>query len=141
MYKHGLAGKRFAFIWHGMKARCTNKKNPKYKIYGEKGVRVEWRSLIEFKKDMFNSYSEHCLTHGEKNTQIDRMNSEGNYSKTNCRWATIREQNHNRRGIKLYRFEGENRTLFEISLMKGLSKNALYERVKKGWSISKVLNT
>lgn len=95
--KHGMHGTRFYFIYHGIKKRCNNKQANNYHNYGGRGIKCEWLSFNEFKKDMYRSYVAHSKKHGEKNTTIDRINNNGNYNKLNCRWATQSVQNRNTR--------------------------------------------
>lgn len=90
---------RFNYIFLGMKRRCTDIKSSNYKYYGERGIKVEWKSYQEFKDDMYKSYKEHAKLFGEKQTTIDRIDVNGNYCKKNCRWATWKEQSGNKRVI------------------------------------------
>lgn len=87
-YKHGESDTRLHNIWRGMKGRCTNPKAQNYKYYGGKGIKVcpKWEKYITFRNwANANGY--------KKELVIDRINSNGNYEPTNCRWVT-KSQNY-----------------------------------------------
>ena len=95
---HGMRHTRINRIWIGMKQRCINSNNSKYKNYGAKGIEVcdEWMFFENFRDDMHESYLKHVEQFGEKQTTIDRKNNNLGYFKENCQWATYSEQNNNR---------------------------------------------
>lgn len=100
-YKHRMANTRFYKIWKGIFNRCSNPNNYSAKYYGGKGIKCLWSNFAEFKKDMYQDYLNHVEKFGEKQTTIDRANSNGHYCKENCRWATWEEQSTNRRKKRL----------------------------------------
>jgi hypothetical protein len=90
---HGMSGKRLYRIWHDMKNRCEYAKDKKFSYYGGRGIKVcnEWSSD-------FKTFMEWSLENGYKeNLTIDRINNDGNYEPSNCRWITMKEQCTNRR--------------------------------------------
>lgn len=87
---------RMQRIFSAMKARCKTQPN-----YAGKGIKVEWETFEDFFNDMGKSYLSHAKKHGERNTTIDRIDSDGHYSKQNCRWATYAVQARNMGGIPL----------------------------------------
>lgn len=88
-------------IYHGMKQRCYNNKNPRFGHYGGKGVRIcdEWlASYDEFMRwSLAHGYKEGC------GLSIDRINSDGDYCPENCQWITVSENsaksNHGRQQV------------------------------------------
>lgn len=135
--KHNMSNTRFYRTFKSIKQRCTNPHTSKYHIYGGKGVRCLWKSFEEFREDMYESYGKHVENFGEKETTIDRIDSEGNYSKKNCRWATNLEQARNTKTNTKIFFNGETLCLGDWSDKLGINKKTLSNRLYKGWSTEK----
>ena len=124
--------KRFYNIYSKMKSRCNNLNETCYKLYGGRGIKCEWNSYEEFKKDMYESYCEHLKKYGEKNTTLDRIDVDGNYCKENCRWATLEEQaNNTRLTNKVIMKDGSIKSLKEISKIYNIKMSTLYQRYYK----------
>lgn len=79
---HGMTDTPVYYVWQAMRARCSNPKNPKYHIYGGKGITVcdEWQTFEGFWKDMEDGYV--------KGLTIDRKESNKGYNKENCQWLS-----------------------------------------------------
>jgi hypothetical protein len=98
-YKGKITRDKEYSIWSAMKDRCYNPNNPRYKDWGGRGIKVcdRWRnSYINFITDLGTRL---------ENTSLDRINIDGNYEPTNCRWATPAEQAKNRRTSLYYKVD------------------------------------
>ena len=131
---HGLRHTRLYNIWSGLKARCNRKSNPDYKLYGARGIRVcdEWNDFIAFYVwAMSNGYGE-TLT-------IDRIDTDGDYCPSNCRWVNWKVQANNKRNNHVITFRGKQATLQQWVDTVGIKANTLLYRLRRGWSVERAL--
>lgn len=129
---------RFSFWtkYKGIKRRCLNLQRKDYKYYGGRGIKILWKSFDEFKIDMFNSYLKHVKKYGlNRGTSLERINNNGNYSKENCRWATMDEQCKNKRNNKLLIYNGETKLMIDWCKKLKLNYPMITYRILQKWPI------
>jgi hypothetical protein len=122
--------------WCRMLQRCNNPNNASYSDYGGRGIRVcpEWEASFE-------TFFAHVGPRPSPEHSLDRWpNADGNYEPGNVRWATPREQQNNKRNNRLITINGEMRTLSEWVRISGVSRQALYRRIKEGWPPEQLLS-
>lgn len=116
--------------WQAMRQRCFNPNKASYVYYGARGITVceRWGGrggFSRFLADMGQKPDPSC--------SIDRIDLEGNYEPSNCRWATPKEQANRRRNNQTLTISGETRTLAEWASIAGLVYQTLRDRVRAGW--------
>ena len=135
---HKMSNTKFYKMYHKMLSRCYRESDTKYRIYGARGITVcdRWKdSFLAFKEDMYESYLDHCEKFGEKNTSIDRIDVNGNYEPSNCKWATNIEQANNKRNNHYITIDNETHTMKEWSKISGIQYSTIQKRIYKyGWN-------
>jgi hypothetical protein len=129
---HGLTRTDTYTIWARMMQRCRDKNDAKYPQYGGRGITVceEWQSFEGFVKDM-------GMRPG-KEFSIDRIDVNGNYEPSNCRWATNKQQANNKRNNRIITWKGETKTLSQWSEHLGIKYDILECRLNKhGWTVER----
>jgi len=132
--KHGMWQSPEYNIWIGMKSRCANPTDPVFHRYGGRGINVcdRWReSFAAFFADMGPRPS--------PDHSIDRIDNAKGYSPGNCRWATRKEQNRNRRDNRLLTFGGQTLCLAEWAEKTGIHYNTLHGRLSRGYTVEQAL--
>ena len=125
---HGLRGHPLYNVWRHMKERCYAKNDKEYCNYGGRGITVcdEWM-------DSFKAFYDWAIKFGyEKGLTIERNDVNGNYTPDNCRWATNKEQQRNRRNNRHVTINAETKTVSEWSEVSGVNSSAIYARLNRG---------
>jgi hypothetical protein len=130
---HGQSGKsskrtKAYSIWTNMKSRCSNDKLPIYKYYGGRGINYckSWEKFEVFLQDM-----------GEPlpNMTLERIDVNGNYEASNCKWATMMEQGKNKNNNMFLNIDGEKIHLMEASRRYPVKMQTIWARIKiSGWT-------
>lgn len=119
-------------VWEKMHARCHYKKHKNYKNYGGRGIKIceRWHTFKNFLADMGAR---------PKGLTIERIDTNGDYEPTNCRWATFAEQRRNQRRSIFVEYEGERLLLMDLCAKLGLSRGIVYGRLKSRWTLEDAL--
>lgn len=126
-------------VWAGMKARCFCKNHRLYKHYGGRGITVckEWLDYETFKEWAINNG---YTGDGDRRTcTIDRVDVNGNYEPSNCRWASVYEQLNNKRTNVKISYKGETKTLSQWAATLGINYSTMTNRYVRGWSVERML--
>lgn len=132
--KHNLAHHPIYQVWLSMMRRCNSIKCKSYHNYGGRGIKVcdRWNDVSNFIDDMYPTYI--------KGLDIDRINNDGNYESSNCRWITRKQNLNNTRHNRIIEFNGVQKTATEWSEFIDIPYQTLLDRLKT-WSVEKSLTT
>ena len=136
--KHGQTGTRLYQTYQHMKKRCYKPSQKEYHRYGGRGISIcdEWLG-----ENGFENFYNWAISNGyQENLTIDRINNDGNYEPSNCRWATHEEQMNNVSYNVRVTHNGETHTIAEWAKMLGLKQDTIQARLKYyGFSIEDAL--
>lgn len=128
MKTHRMSRSQEYRIWIGMRERCTNPNHMHFRCYGGRGIRVcdRWiHSFPSFFSDMGRRPSpEHSL---------DRIDADGDYEPSNCRWATHAQQAASRRNVRRISIGEVTLTMAGWSVALGGEKSLVGNRIRSGW--------
>lgn len=139
LFIHGASGNgkyrahRWYKAWSNMHDRCYNPNYEGYKHYGGRGISVceRWRNdPLRFLHDMGDP---------PRRMSLDRIDTNGDYSQNNCRWATAKQQCRNKRTNVMVTFRGKRVCLSEAAEMAGLRYSVVWQRCNHGWSVEHAL--
>ncbi len=138
-YKHGHSARSTGqtkeySTWAGIKQRTTNPNVQNAKYYLGRNIKMcnRWiNSFDNFLEDMGEAPS--------AKHSIDRIDNNGNYEPSNCRWVTHKEQMANTRATKWLEFDGKRHTQEEWGRITGLTGLTILKRLKRGWSVEDAL--
>ncbi len=132
--------KRLYGIYNGIKKRCYNENEPRYKDYGLRGITMcdEWLD----KESGFDKFVEWALSSGyEDGLTIDRVDVDGNYSPDNCAWISNSEQQRNKRQTLWVEYGGEKVRLIDLCERLEVSYDTVHDRIyKRGWPVDRAVS-
>lgn len=118
--------------WNQMMGRCYDPEHPKYPRYGARGIRVcdRWLCYRLFLEDV-----------GPRpdGMTLNRIDNDGDYTPENCEWATAQEQASNKSNNRKLTFNGRTLCVSQWAIEVGLSREALRNRLNRGWSVEDAL--
>ena len=118
--------RRLYCIWGKMRQRCLKPYCKAYKDYGGRGITIckEWEN--------FNNFRDWALSNGYRDDlTIDRIDNDGNYEPSNCRWATMLQQQNNKRNNRLLTYNGITMTFSDWARELGIENSTLYKRLER----------
>lgn len=120
--------------WQSMLERCGSHNNPKYRLYGKRGIAVceRWKHFPNFVEDLDGTFF--------PNATLERLDGNKGYEPDNCRWATYVEQNNNKRTNRSLSFAGHTMTIAQWARRIGASYVALQARLRCGWPVERALS-
>jgi hypothetical protein len=117
-----------------MRERCNNPNKDNYSYYGGRGITVapEWDSFWKFVEDMGPK--------PDPSYQLDRVDSNGSYCKSNCRWVSARDNQNNRPTYNVtVTYNGRTQSIAQWARECGLRYRTLYHRINRGWELERAL--
>ena len=140
--KHGECQTRLYRVWASVKRRCDNPKTNSFSNYGGRGIKVcdEWLNNFTNFRDwaIKNGYNKDAK-YGQ--CTLDRINPNGDYEPSNCRWINFKEQCRNKRNNRKLEYNGKLYCCSELAEMANLRNDTFFVRLKYGWDINKIMTT
>jgi hypothetical protein len=133
---HGMSYTKEHKCWAHMKARCYDINDNRYYRYGGRGITVcdRW-------KNSFESFIEDMGMSPSPKHSVDRIDIDKNYERSNCRWATAKEQANNASSNRMITYEGKTQTLAQWSDETGIKRTTISMRIDSyGWTIEEALS-
>lgn len=134
-FKHGGSKTRLYHIWQGIIRRTEDSSRKEYANYGGRGICMcqEWR-------DSFETFRGWALENGYlDDLSIDRINNDGDYEPSNCRWSSRDEQANNRTDTRQLTLNGVTKSVREWSNETGIPYARIKKRMRLGWDDEKIL--
>lgn len=117
--------------WIKMRIRCRNPANQDYKYYGGRGIKVcpQWDDFWQFVADMGTRPA---------GMSLDRINPDGDYEPGNCRWATLPQQNRNKRSVRKFLLNGQEFIAKELAAICKVDRKMIYRWSRRGMTAEQI---
>ena len=139
-HKYKVKNSRFYDKWYQTKRKCENPKHTRYKYYGGRGIKLcdRWQDYNNFCDDMYESYLKHVKEHGVDDTQLERIDNNGDYEPSNCEWRTHKEQQNNKRNNRMVT---EDLNAMQFAKKYNINYNTVLSRLNKGWTAEEIIDS
>ena len=139
---HGYSKTRLYSVWSNMLTRCNNPKKATYERYGGRGIKIcdRWKKFENFLEDNKKMYNVAFKKYG-KETQIDRIDNDGDYTPENCRWISRTMNSNNRSTNVLLTYKNKQYTLSALARKHKLHPETFRSRLERGCEIEQALTT
>jgi len=133
MLRHGMSQRPEYHTWKHMLFRCKNPKATKYYNYGGRGISVceRWEKFENFYEDMGDR---------PKGFTLDRIDQNGNYEPSNCKWASAHDQNRNKRTNHTVVFNDKTCIVGDLAKEFNIAPGTLSNRLNRGWSLERAIS-
>lgn len=133
---HGITSHPLYLVWYNIIDRCCNTEAKDYYRYGGRGITV----CDEWKNDVSVFYNWAINKGYKKGLQIDRIENNGNYEPSNCRFVTPQINGLNRNNNFYVTYKGERISAGLLAIQNNISRATLIDRIKSGWDIEKAIS-
>ena len=132
---HGMSKSPLYGVWRGMHERTGNPAHAEWPNYGGRGIAVcdRWKRFELFAADMASGY--------RKGVQLDRIDNDGDYSPSNCRWVSHQANQRNKRTNHRIEWRGRELIAQEWAELLGIPANTIIYRLRRGWTVERALST
>lgn len=134
---HNKSNTKLYRVWASMRERCSSPSCKGFAYYGGRGITVcdEWN-------DSFQAFYDWAISNGYgEGLSIDRIDVDGNYEPSNCRWVSKNIQANNTRKNVSIEYNGESHTIAEWAKLLGIKYGTLHKRLEEGWSAEDAFHT
>ena len=132
---HGMSRSKLYRVWESMKRRCDNSKTERYASYGGRGITYckEWSKFENF-------YGWAKANGYEEGLSLDRIDVNGNYEPSNCRWIPLKKQAYNKTNSRKVSYNNKELTIAELANKTGKPYHLIYQRIiKLGWDVEEAI--